>query len=78
LNRSLAEQMLFPAVDIKRSGTRKEELLYTPEEYKKVWTLRKFIGSFDPSESLSRLLDMLKKTESNKEFLESIMTGDEK
>jgi transcription termination factor Rho len=78
LNRSLAEQMLFPAVDIKRSGTRKEELLYTPEEYKKIWTLRKFISSFDPSESLSRLLDMLKKTESNKEFLESIMTGDEK
>lgn len=78
LNRSLAEQMLFPAVDIKRSGTRKEELLYTPEEYKKIWTLRKFIGSFDPSESLSRLLDMLKKTQSNKEFLESIMTGDEK
>ncbi len=78
LNRSLAEQMLFPAVDIKRSGTRKEELLYTPEEYKKIWTLRKFISSFDPSESLSRLLDMLKKTESNKEFLESIITGDEK
>ena len=78
LNRSLAEQMLFPAVDIKRSGTRKEELLYTPEEYKKILTLRKFISSFDPSESLSRLLDMLKKTESNKEFLESIMTGDEK
>ena len=77
LDRSLAEERLFPAVDIKRSGTRKEELLYTPEEYKKIWALRKFISNLDPSEALSRLISMLKKTHSNREFLESIVAEDE-
>jgi transcription termination factor Rho len=74
LDRSFAEQRIFPALDINKSGTRKEELLYTPEEHKKVWTLRKFIGNLEPSEALQRLIEMLTQTKSNEELLKSIVT----
>ncbi len=77
LSRELAEERIFPAVDIKKSGTRKEELLYTPEELKKVWALRRFISDLPSKEALERLIEMLKKTQSNDEFLRSIaLDGD--
>jgi transcription termination factor Rho len=72
LDRELAEQRIFPAVDIKKSGTRKEELLYTAEEYRKIWALRKFIGELEPQEALERLIEMLEQTHSNEELLKSI------
>jgi transcription termination factor Rho len=72
LDREFAEQRIFPAVDIKKSGTRKEELLYTTEEYKKIWALRKFIGELEPQEALERLIEMLTQTRSNEELLKSI------
>ncbi len=72
LSRELAEERIFPAVDIKKSGTRKEELLYTPEELKKIWALRRFISDLPSKEALERLIEMLKKTRSNDEFLRSI------
>ncbi|MGB9694425.1 MAG: transcription termination factor Rho [Caldisericaceae bacterium] len=72
LDRELAEQRIFPAVDIKKSGTRKEELLYTAEEYRKIWALRKFIGELEPQEALERLIEMLEQTHSNEELLRSI------
>ncbi len=72
LSRELAEERIFPAVDIKKSGTRKEELLYTPEEFKKVWALRRFISDLQSKDALERLIEMLRKTNSNDEFLRSI------
>ena len=72
LDRTIAEERIFPAIDIKKSGTRKEELLYTPEELKKIWALRRFIGDLQPKEALENLIEMLRKTKSNDEFLRSI------
>jgi len=72
LDRSIAEERIFPAIDIKKSGTRKEELLYTPEELKKIWALRRFISDLQPKEALQNLIEMLRKTKSNDEFLRSI------
>ncbi len=77
LSRELAEERIFPAVDIKKSGTRKEELLYTPEEVKKVWALRRFISDLPSKEALERLIEMLRKTRSNEEFLRSIAINNE-
>ncbi|PIV55921.1 MAG: transcription termination factor Rho, partial [Caldiserica bacterium CG02_land_8_20_14_3_00_36_38] len=74
LDRGFAEQRIFPALDINKSGTRKEELLYTPEEHKKIWALRRFIGNLEPSEALQRLIEMLTQTKSNEELLKSIVT----
>lgn len=73
LDRNLAEQRIFPAIDIKKSGTRREELLYTPDEFRKVWALRKFIGELEPAESLQRLIEMLSSTRSNEELLRNIV-----
>ncbi len=78
LSRELAEERIFPAVDIKKSGTRKEELLYTPEELKKVWALRRFISDLPSKEALERLIEMLKKTRSNDEFLRSIALDEDR
>lgn len=75
LDRNLAEQRIFPAVDIKKSGTRKEELLYTSEEYEKIWALRKFMGDLEPAEALQRIIEMLTQTRSNRELLNSIVVG---
>jgi transcription termination factor Rho len=78
LDRGFAEQRIFPAVDINKSGTRREELLYTPEEYKKIWALRKFIGNLEPSEALQRIIEMLSQTRSNEELLKSIVVENER
>ncbi len=78
LSRELAEERIFPAVDIKKSGTRKEELLYTPEELKKIWALRRFISDLPSKEALERLIEMLKKTRSNDEFLRSIALDEDR
>jgi transcription termination factor Rho len=73
LDRELAEERIFPAIDIKKSGTRREELLYSEDEYKRILTLRKFISSLEPGEALERLIEMLKQTRSNEELLRSIV-----
>ena len=78
LSRELAEERIFPAVDIKKSGTRKEELLYSPEEFKKVWALRRFISDLQSKDALERLIEMLRKTNSNDEFLRSIALNDDR
>lgn len=76
LDRELAERRVFPAIDVRKSGTRREELLYTPEEYRKIWALRQFISNEDPSESLEKLISMLQRTSNNREFLSSIVAQD--
>lgn len=72
LDRKLAEKRLYPAIEVKRSGTRREELLYLPDELKRIWTLRRFISNLDPGEALERLIKWVSESPSNEKFLESI------
>jgi transcription termination factor Rho len=75
LDRKLADKRTFPAIDISRTGTRKEELLLTPEELNKVWILRKVLSSLSPVEAMELLLEKLSATKSNKDFLKSMETS---
>lgn len=70
LDRKLADKRIFPSIDIGASGTRKEELLVSPDVLNKVWILRKVLSSLSPIEAMEFLLSKLKGTKSNKEFLE--------
>ncbi len=72
LNRKLSERRIFPAIDIERSGTRREELLLEPEVLSKVWTLRRMIDTIGGLESVEPVLDRLRKTKSNAEFLATL------
>ncbi len=72
LDRKLADKRIFPAIDINRSGTRKEDLLQPPEVLNRVWILRKLLSPLNPVDSMEFLLDKLKDTESNEEFLASM------
>jgi len=72
LDRKIAEKRVFPAVDIDGSGTRKEELLLAPEEYAIMIKLRKVLASLEPQAALDLLLDKLRQTRTNVEFLMQI------
>ena len=72
LDRKLVDKRVFPAIDINKSGTRKEELLMPKEELTRVWILRKVLNPLSPTESMELLLDKLAKTRSNAEFLASM------
>ena len=72
LDRRLVDKRLFPAIDIERSSTRREELLLKPEELSKIWLLRKVLTSLNIIELMERLTDRLKKTKNNAEFLKSL------
>jgi transcription termination factor Rho len=72
LDRRLSDRRIFPAIDINRSGTRKEELLFTPEEIRRVWMLRKVLNEMDPVEAMEMLTQKMRKTRSNAEFLLTI------
>ena len=72
LSRKLAEQRIFPAIDITKSGTRREELLMPEEELKRLWILRKRIAGVDEAGALNLIIDKLKQTEHNNDFLNSI------
>jgi transcription termination factor Rho len=71
LNRKLADRRIFPAIDIRMSGTRREELLLTEEELKKVWLLRKVMDNYEGAEATEQLIERLKEYKSNKQFLAS-------
>ncbi len=72
LDRKLADRRVFPAFDITRSGTRREELLLTEEELNKVWILRKILNPNNPVDAMEFLLDKMRRTKSNKSFLDSM------
>jgi transcription termination factor Rho len=72
LDRKMVDKRIFPAIDINRSGTRKEELLLSPEELNRVWVLRKVLSQMSGSEAMELLLDKMGKTRSNAEFLASM------
>jgi transcription termination factor Rho len=69
LDRRLADKRIFPALDVIASGTRKEELLLDPVEAPYIWQLRRVLHSLEPAPALELLIDRLKKTKSNREFL---------
>lgn len=72
LSRKLSEQRIFPAIDITKSGTRREELLIPDDELKRLWILRKRIAGVDEAGALNLIMDKLRQTENNSEFLNSI------
>jgi len=72
LDRRLADKRLFPAIDINKSGTRKEELLLDEATLNRVWILRKLLSSLNPIDSLEFLLDKMTGTKDNKQFLDSM------
>ena len=72
LDRRLADRRIFPAIDLQRSGTRKEELLLTEFELNRIWVLRKLLAELNPVEMMEFVLDKMRLTRHNKEFLESM------
>ena len=72
LDRRLADRRLYPAIDIIKSGTRKEDLLYHPDELEKIYLLRQGLADLTPVDSMKLLLSRLKKSNSNTEFLLSM------
>ncbi len=75
LDRKLAERRLFPAINIKKSGTRREELLLTENELSKLWILRKVFAPMEDAEILELILDRMKKSKTNEAFLASMNVG---
>jgi transcription termination factor Rho len=74
LDRKVADKRTFPAIDITRSGTRKEELLVPPDTLKKMYVLRRILMPMGPSDAIEFLLDKLKQTKTNSEFFDSMNT----
>ena len=72
LDRKLVDKRVFPAIDIQKSGTRKEELLLSPEDLNRVWVLRKVLTPLSAVEAMELLLDKMSKTKSNQDFLASM------
>ena len=75
LDRKMSDRRLFPAINIKKSGTRKEELLLSEEELNKMWVLRKVINPMDDMEIIELLIDRMRKTKNNEAFLRSMNTS---
>lgn len=69
LNRDLSDRRIFPAIDVNRSGTRREELLMKEDDLQRIWILRKLLSDYSPVEAMEWLLDKLRGTKNNKEFL---------
>jgi transcription termination factor Rho len=69
LNRDLSDRRIFPAIDLNRSGTRREELLMKEDDLQRIWILRKLLSDYNPIEAMEWLLDKLRGTKNNKEFL---------
>jgi len=72
LDRHLVDKRIFPAINIEKSGTRKEELLYHPDELERIYILRKALSGVPPVEAMELIVEKLKKTKSNVEFLMSM------
>ena len=72
LDRKMANRRIYPAIDIQKSGTRKEDLLVPPEDLNRIWILRKILSSMNPADAMEFLLDKMKQTKSNEEFFASM------
>jgi len=78
LDRKLADKRIFPAIDIERSGTRKEELLMEEKEAAQVWKLRNVLHAVDPGAAIELLISKLRDTKNNEEFLKQIQKNSSK
>lgn len=76
LSRHISERRVFPAININRSGTRREDLLFTPEELQRTWILRKILQSMDESDAIEFLLERMKNHKTNAEFFEAMKRQD--
>jgi transcription termination factor Rho len=76
LDRGIAERRIFPAIDLNRSSTRKEELLLSDVELNRVFLLRNFLSDMPPEEAIEFLLGRMKMTATNEEFLEAMTRGE--
>jgi transcription termination factor Rho len=74
LDRRLSDKRLFPAIDLQRSGTRKEELLISKEDLNRIWVMRRVLNPLSPVEQMEVVLERLGKTKTNAEFLKSMQT----
>jgi transcription termination factor Rho len=74
LDRRLSDKRLFPAIDLQRSGTRKEELLISKEDLNRIWVMRRVLNPLSPVEQMEVVLERLEKTKSNAEFLASMQS----
>ncbi len=72
LDRKMADRRIFPAIDINRSGTRKEDLLMDPNDLNRAWILRKLLSSLNPADAMEFLLDRMKRTKTNADFFDSM------
>jgi transcription termination factor Rho len=75
LDRRMAEKRTYPAINVNRSGTRKEEMLLKPEILQKVWVLRKVLYPMDDLEATEFLVDKVRATKNNAEFFDSMRRG---
>ncbi len=75
LDRKLVDKRVFPAIDLLRSGTRKEELLISPEDLNKIWILRKVLSQMSEVEAMELLIEKMSKTKTNKEFIVKMTQG---
>ncbi len=75
LDRKLVDKRVFPAIDLNRSGTRKEELLVPKDELNRIWVLRKVLNPLSSTESMELIIEKLSKTKSNADFLKSMSGG---
>ncbi|HPF71816.1 MAG TPA: transcription termination factor Rho, partial [Candidatus Krumholzibacteria bacterium] len=69
LDRKIADRRVYPAIDIFKSGTRKEDLLIQQKDLNKIWVLRKYLSDYNPIEAMEFLIDKLSKTKDNEQFL---------
>jgi transcription termination factor Rho len=75
LSRKIAEKRVYPAIDVTSSGTRREELITTPDELQKMWILRKFVHPMGEIEAMEFLIDKLSITKTNEEFFDAMKRG---
>ena len=75
LDRRMAEKRLYPAINVNRSGTRREELLIRQDQLQKIWVLRKLLYPMDDLEAMEFLLDKVRATKSNADFFDSMRRG---
>jgi transcription termination factor Rho len=71
----MAEKRVYPAINVNRSGTRREELLLKPDVLQKMWVLRKLLYNMDDMEAMEFLLDKIKATKNNSEFFDAMRRG---
>jgi transcription termination factor Rho len=75
LERRLAEKRVYPAINLNKSGTRREELLIKADQLQKIWILRKLLYSMDEIEAMEFILDKMKATKTNLEFFDMMRRG---